>query len=99
MKRNVAIIGGGPTGLMAAYKLSQHKFDVTIYERKPTLGRKFLFAGRGGLNITHSEHIEEFIKKYGKSSKIFKPILDNFSQKDPIKVFSPNISQKFIRSF
>ena len=107
MKRNVAIIGGGPTGLMAAFILSQHKFDVTIYERKPTLGRKFLLAGRGGLNITHSEHIEEFIIRYGKSSKIFKPILDNFSQKDLInfcemlgeKTFTGSSGKVFPKSF
>ena len=107
MKRNVAIIGGGPTGLMAAYILSKHKFDVTIYERKPTLGRKFLLAGRGGLNITHSENIEEFLTKYGKNSKIFKPILDNFSQKDLInfcemlgeKTFVGSSGRVFPKSF
>lgn len=107
MKRNVAIIGGGPSGLMAAYILSQHKFNVTIYERKPTLGRKFLLAGRGGLNITHSEHIEEFIIRYGKSSKIFKPILDNFSQKDLMnfcemlgeKTFTGSSGRVFPKSF
>ena len=107
MKRNVAIIGGGPTGLMAAYILSKNKFDVTIYERKPTLGRKFLLAGRGGLNITHSEHIEEFLTKYGKNSKTFKPILDNFSQKDLInfcemlgeKTFIGSSGRVFPKSF
>ncbi len=107
MKRNVAIIGGGPTGLMAAYILSKHKFDVTIYERKPTVGRKFLLAGRGGLNITHSENIEEFFIKYGKNSKIFKPILNNFSQKDLInfcemlgeKTFTGSSGRVFPKSF
>ena len=82
MKTKVAIIGGGPTGLMAAYILSRNNFNVTIYDRKPTLGRKFLLAGRGGLNITHSECKEEFLKKYGKAANIFEKILENFSQKN-----------------
>ena len=82
MKTKVTIIGGGPTGLMAAYILSRNNFNVTIYDRKPTLGRKFLLAGRGGLNITHSECKEEFLKKYGKAANIFEKILENFSQKN-----------------
>ena len=82
MKTKVTIIGGGPTGLMAAYILSRNNFNVTIYDRKPTLGRKFLLAGRGGLNITHSECKEEFLKKYGKAAYIFEKILENFSQKN-----------------
>ncbi len=82
MKSKVTIIGGGPTGLMAAYLLSKkNKFSVTLYDRKPTFGRKFLLAGRGGLNITHSECKEKFLEKYGNSAKIFEPILNNFSQK------------------
>ena len=82
MKTKVTIIGGGPTGLMAAYILSRNNFNVTIYDRKPTLGRKFLLAGRGGLNITHSECKEKFLKKYGKVANIFGKILENFSKKD-----------------
>ncbi len=82
MKTKVTIIGGGPTGLMAAYILSRNNFNVTIYDRKPTLGRKFLLAGRGGLNITHSECKEEFLKKYGKAANIFEKILENFSKKN-----------------
>ena len=82
MKTKVTIIGGGPTGLMAAYILSLNNFNVTIYDRKPTLGRKFLLAGRGGLNITHSECKEEFLKKYGKAANIFEKILENFSKKN-----------------
>ena len=82
MKTKVAIIGGGPTGLMAAYILSRNNFNVTIYDRKPTLGRKFLLAGRGGLNITHSECNEDFLEKYGKTANIFKLILENIYQKN-----------------
>lgn len=82
MKSEVVIIGGGPTGLMAAYILSLNNFNVTIYDRKPTLGRKFLLAGRGGLNITHSECKKKFVEKYGKAKNFFEPMLENFSQKN-----------------
>ncbi|MGH6910462.1 MAG: NAD(P)/FAD-dependent oxidoreductase, partial [Phenylobacterium sp.] len=53
--RTVAVIGGGPAGLMAAEVLSAAGVAVTLYERMPSVGRKFLMAGRGGLNLTHSE--------------------------------------------
>ena len=79
MTKEIAIIGGGPSGLMAAEILSANGFKVTIYERKPTFGRKFLMAGRGGLNISHSENLDSFIKKYGMKSNIFKTVIDNFS--------------------
>ena len=107
MKTKVTIIGGGPTGLMAAYILSRNNFNVTIYDRKPTLGRKFLLAGRGGLNITHSECKEEFLKKYGKAANIFEKILENFSQKNLIdfcemlgeKTFIGSSGRVFPKSF
>ena len=77
MTKEIAIIGGGPSGLMAAEILSANGFKVTIYERKPTFGRKFLMAGRGGLNISHSENLDSFIKKYGMKSNIFNLGLSN----------------------
>ena len=79
MLKTVTIIGGGPTGLMAADILSQHNYSVTIFERKPSLGRKFLLAGRGGLNITHSENTNDFLKKYGKNHTTFKSLINKFS--------------------
>ena len=82
MLKTVNIIGGGPAGLMAASILSQNSYQVTIFDRKPSLGRKFLLAGRGGLNITHSEKKEAFFEKYGKNSQIFKPIITEFSPQD-----------------
>lgn len=73
----VAVIGGGPAGLMAAEVLSASGADVTVYERMPTLGRKLLMAGRGGLNLTYSEPFETFISRYGAASAILRPALEN----------------------
>ena len=64
MKQSIAIIGGGPTALMLAAQLDENKFDVTIYERNAAVGRKFLVAGDGGFNLTHSEELEKFISRY-----------------------------------
>ena len=82
MLKTITIIGGGPTGLMAAFILSQNNYQVTIFDRKPSLGRKFLLAGRGGLNITHSEEIDIFLKRYNKNSDFLKPIINDFSPQD-----------------
>ncbi|HEY0065206.1 MAG TPA: TIGR03862 family flavoprotein [Telluria sp.] len=61
----VAIIGGGPAGLMAAEVLSQGGVEVDLYDAMPSVGRKFLLAGKGGMNITHSEPQADFIGHYG----------------------------------
>jgi uncharacterized flavoprotein (TIGR03862 family) len=60
----VAVIGGGPAGLMAAERLAAAGVAVTVYDRMASVGRKFLLAGRGGLNLTHSEPLEDFIGRY-----------------------------------
>jgi uncharacterized flavoprotein (TIGR03862 family) len=62
---SVAVIGGGPAGLMAAEVLAGKGARVTIYDRMPSVGRKFLLAGRGGLNLTHSEDLARFMSRYG----------------------------------
>ncbi len=62
---HVAVIGGGPAGLMAAETLAEAGVAVTVVERMPSLGRKFLLAGRGGLNLTHSEDAARFLARYG----------------------------------
>ena len=62
---NVAVIGAGPAGLMAAEVLAQGGARVTVYERMPSVGRKFLLAGRGGLNLTHGEELPRFLARYG----------------------------------
>ena len=62
--RHVAVIGAGPAGLMAAERLAGAGVRVTVHERMPSVARKFLMAGRGGLNLTHSEPLEAFLKRY-----------------------------------
>ncbi len=61
----IAIIGGGPAGLMAAETLALGGAQVDLYDAMPSVGRKFLLAGRGGLNLTHSEAPPAFIGRYG----------------------------------
>ena len=63
--RSVAIIGGGPAGLMAAEVLAQGGVQVDLYDSMPSVGRKFLVAGKGGLNLTHAESREQFLSRYG----------------------------------
>jgi uncharacterized flavoprotein (TIGR03862 family) len=60
----VAVIGAGPAGLMAAEVLSEAGLRVTVYDAMPSAGRKFLMAGRGGLNLTHSEPLQAFLDRY-----------------------------------
>jgi len=64
MKKSIAIIGGGPAALMLAATLDENLFDITIYERNFATARKFLVAGDGGFNLTHSEDIKNFISRY-----------------------------------
>jgi uncharacterized flavoprotein (TIGR03862 family) len=64
---NVAVIGAGPAGLMAAETLAQGGADVTVYDAMASAGRKFLMAGRGGLNLTHSEPLDAFLPRYGEA--------------------------------
>jgi uncharacterized flavoprotein (TIGR03862 family) len=61
----VAVVGGGPAGLMAAEVLATAGAAVTVFERMPTVGRKLQVAGRGGLNLTHSEPLDAFLDRYG----------------------------------
>ena len=72
----VAIIGGGPAGLMAAETLCRAGVQVDIYDAMPSLGRKFLRAGIGGLNITHSEPYDAFCARYGDRQSQLQPIID-----------------------
>ncbi|MCP4419970.1 MAG: TIGR03862 family flavoprotein [Chloroflexi bacterium] len=77
-QQQAAIIGAGPAGLMAAEILSQGGVQVAVYDGMPSVGRKFLLAGKGGLNITHSEPIESFLSRYGSRRPQIEPLLADF---------------------
>jgi uncharacterized flavoprotein (TIGR03862 family) len=74
----VAVIGGGPAGLMAAEALAEGGVHVDVYDAMPSVGRKFLMAGKGGMNITHSEALEPFLGRYGARQPQIAPLLDAF---------------------
>ena len=78
----VAVIGGGAAGLMAAEVLSKHGFAVDIYDAMPSVGRKFLLAGKGGMNITHSEEQNLFLSRYGQQRVFLEPMLQAFGASD-----------------
>ncbi|WP_269454632.1 TIGR03862 family flavoprotein [Methylomonas methanica] len=78
-KHSVAIIGAGPAGLMASEVLSQAGLSVTVYDAMPSAGRKFLMAGKGGMNITHSEPLKQFLSRYGARRVELEPMLNDFS--------------------
>lgn len=80
--KTIAIIGTGPGGLMAAERLGAMGYKIDIYDHKPTPARKFLIAGLGGLNITHSEHLEKFLTRYGEAKSFLSPIIQNFTPDD-----------------
>src|SRR5271170_6640881 len=67
-KPHIAVIGAGPAGLMAAEVIAQGGACVTVYDAMPSAGRKFLMAGRGGLNLTHSEALPAFLARYGEAT-------------------------------
>ena len=75
---HVAIIGGGPAGLMAAEVLSQAGVRVDVYDAMPSVGRKFLLAGVGGMNITHSEAYPAFLSRYAERAPQIAPLLRAF---------------------
>lgn len=75
---SVAIIGGGPAGLMAAEVLSQAGIKVDLYDAMPSVGRKFLLAGVGGMNITHSEPYPAFLSRYAERAAFIAPLLRSF---------------------
>jgi uncharacterized flavoprotein (TIGR03862 family) len=79
---DVAIIGAGPAGLMAAECLSGRGFKVAVFDGMATPGRKFLMAGRGGLNLTHSEPLPQFVARYGNRVAQVAPWLERFSPAD-----------------
>ncbi|QKK17816.1 TIGR03862 family flavoprotein [Rhizobium indicum] len=81
-QKQIAIIGGGPAGLAAAELLSRSGHAVTVYDAMPTFARKFLLAGKSGLNITHSEDYARFITRFGAAFARLQTALDAFTPDD-----------------
>jgi len=78
----IAIIGAGPAGLIAAEVLGSAGHDVILFDRMPSPARKFLLAGRGGLNLTHAEASDRFVTRYGEAADWIAPMIDAFSPAD-----------------
>jgi uncharacterized flavoprotein (TIGR03862 family) len=88
----VAIVGAGTAGLMAAEVLAQGGARATIYDAMPSAGRKFLMAGRGGLNLTHSEPLAEFLTRYGPAEPYLAPAIAAFPP-DALRAWSEALGQ------
>ena len=89
---HVAIAGGGPAGLMASDLLVRGGVRVTIYDQMPAVGRKFLLAGRGGLNLTHSEPLDQFLRRYGHAEPRIRSAIEAFSPEN-LRAFSAELGQ------
>lgn len=88
----VAVIGAGPAGLMAAETLAAGGAQVTVYDAMPSAGRKFLMAGRGGLNLTHSEPLPDFLKRYREAMPRLKAAVETFPP-DALRAWSEALGQ------
>ncbi|MFA5825139.1 MAG: TIGR03862 family flavoprotein, partial [Gallionellaceae bacterium] len=80
--KRIAIIGAGPAGLMAAEVLAHNGMHVDVYDAMPSVGRKFLMAGKGGMNITHAEPYADFLTRYGARRTQLEPLLNAFTPSD-----------------
>ncbi|HTO65730.1 MAG TPA: TIGR03862 family flavoprotein [Bradyrhizobium sp.] len=89
---DVAVIGAGPAGLMAAEVLSEADTRVTVYDAMPSAGRKFLMAGRGGLNLTHSEPLETFLGRYREARPALQAAINAFPP-DSLRHWSEALGQ------
>ncbi len=87
-----AIIGAGPAGLMAAEVLAEGGADATVFDAMPSAGRKFLMAGRGGLNLTHSEPLPDFLARYREAAPILEPAISAFPP-DRLREWSAALGQ------
>ncbi|GAA0566901.1 NAD(P)/FAD-dependent oxidoreductase [Craurococcus roseus] len=74
----VAVVGAGPAGLMAAETMARAGLAVTVFDRMPSPARKLLIAGRGGLNLTHSEPLPAFLSRYGGAAERLRPVVESF---------------------
>ncbi len=91
-RSHVAVIGAGPAGLMAAETIAARGLAVTVYDAMPSAGRKFLMAGRGGLNLTHSEPFPAFLARYGAAESALAPAVAVFSP-DMLRAWSAALGQ------
>ena len=91
-KTHVAVIGAGPAGLMAAEVIAQGGAGVTVYDAMPSVGRKFLMAGRGGLNLTHSEALPQFLARYREATPHLKTAIEAFPP-DTLRDWSAALGQ------
>ena len=82
LQKKVIIVGGGPAGLMSAQIIASAGHQVKIYDAMPNFGRKFLLAGRGGLNLTHSQSFEKFVKNYFEDQDWLEPCIKEFDAND-----------------
>src|SRR3954466_8582196 len=89
---HIAVVGAGPGGLMAAEVLSKGGARVTVYERMPSAGRKLLMAGRGGLNLTHSEPMDAFVARYGDAAPALRAAIGAFSP-DALRLWAEDLDQ------
>lgn len=78
MTTDVAVVGAGPAGLMAAQELALAGWSVHLFDAMPSVGRKFLLAGKGGMNLTHSEPLDRFMQRYGEREPQLAPLLQAF---------------------
>jgi uncharacterized flavoprotein (TIGR03862 family) len=92
VESDVAIVGGGPAGLMASDVLVRAGVRVTVYDQMPAVGRKFLLAGRGGLNLTHSEPLDQFLRRYGSAETRIRSAIEA-SSPDDLRAFSAELGQ------
>lgn len=90
---HVAVIGAGPAGLMAAETLAAGGARVTIYDAMPSAGRKFLMAGRGGLNLTHSEPLDRFMQRYGTAADRLRPVIDTLTP-DVLRAWANDLGEE-----
>ncbi len=88
----VAVIGGGPAGLMAAEMLGGEGLAVAVFDRMPTVGRKLLMAGRGGLNLTHSEPLARMLDRYGPAAATLRPMLEAFDN-EAVRAWAEGLGQ------
>ena len=90
---NIAVIGAGPAGLMAAEAAASAGAKVTIFDQMPSPARKFLLAGRGGLNLTHSEPLDQFLSRYGAAATSLKPMIETFPP-DSLRSWAAELGQQ-----